>query len=312
MNQPPNKPSVRFIEIGEERAGQRLDNFLLAELGRPPKSVIYKMIRKGEVRINKGRCKPENKLALGDVVRIPPFDVPEADAPVSIGNRLLDTIRESIIYDCAEFMVINKPSGLAVHGGSGLSFGLIEALRQIFPDNKQMELVHRLDRDTSGCIVVAKKRAALREFHRMLREGEMDKRYWALVEGRWPNRKKMVSAPLKKNELRSGERVVRVSPEGKESLTEFAVLRRFSDSTLVEAKPITGRTHQIRVHAQYAGHPLIGDDKYGTDQVNQSFKNRGIGRLFLHAQSLSFPWKKSRISVEAPLESVLIQAMEAL
>lgn len=312
MNQPPNKPSVRFIEIGEERAGQRLDNFLLAELGRPPKSVIYKMIRKGEVRINKGRCKPENKLALGDVVRIPPFDVPEADAPVSIGNRLLDTIRESIIYDCAEFMVINKPSGLAVHGGSGLSFGLIEALRQIFPDNKQMELVHRLDRDTSGCIVVAKKRAALREFHRMLREGEMDKRYWALVEGRWPNRKKMVSAPLKKNELRSGERVVRVSPEGKESLTEFAVLRRFSDSTLVEAKPITGRTHQIRVHAQYAGHPLIGDDKYGTDEVNQSFKNRGIGRLFLHAHSLSFPWKKSRISVEAPLESVLIQAMEAL
>lgn len=312
MNQPPNKSSVRFVEIGEDRAGQRLDNFLLAELGRPPKSVVYKMIRKGEVRINKGRCKPENKLALGDVVRIPPFDVPAQDAPAPIGNRLLDTLRDSIIYDCAEFMVINKPSGLAVHGGSGLSFGLIEALRQIFPDNNQMELVHRLDRDTSGCIVVAKKRSALREFHRMLREGEMDKRYWALVEGRWPNRKKMVNAPLKKNELRSGERVVRVSVDGKESLTEFAVLRRFSDCTLIEAKPITGRTHQIRVHAQYAGHPLIGDDKYGTDEMNQLFKGRGIARLFLHAESLSFPWKKGRVSVQAPLEPKLLEAMESL
>jgi len=312
MNQPPNKPSVRFIEINEDRAGQRLDNFLLAELGRPPKSIIYKMIRKGEVRINKGRCKPDNKLSIGDVVRIPPFAVPEQDTPAPIGNRLLAILEQSIIYDCAEFMILNKPSGLAVHGGSGLSFGLIEALRQIFPDNKQMELVHRLDRDTSGCIVVAKKRSALREFHRMLREGEMDKRYWALVQGRWANRKKMVNAPLKKNELRSGERVVRVSPDGKESLTEFAVLRRFDDCTLVEAKPITGRTHQIRVHAQYAGHPLIGDDKYCTDDVNQQFKARGINRLFLHAHSLSFPWKKNVVNVVAELDEGLTKAMESL
>lgn len=312
MNQTPNKPSARFVEIGEDRAGQRLDNFLLAELGRPPKSVIYKMIRKGEVRINKGRCKPDNKLMAGDIIRIPPFSVPESDAPAAIGQRLLDVIKDSIIYDCPDFMIINKPSGLAVHGGSGLSFGLIEALRQIFPDNKQMELVHRLDRDTSGCIVVAKKRSALREFHRMLREGEMDKRYWALVEGRWPNRKKMVNAPLKKNELRSGERVVRVTADGKESLTEFAVLRRFTHCTLIEAKPITGRTHQIRVHAQYAGHPLIGDDKYGTDEANQLFKAQGIGRLFLHAQALSFKWKKHSVLVEAPLENKLVEAMEAL
>ena len=312
MNQPPNKPSVRFVEIGEDRAGQRLDNFLLAELGRPPKSVIYKMIRKGEVRINKGRCKPDNKLTIGDVIRIPPFAVPEQDAPAPIGQRLLETLKDCVLYDCADFMVINKPSGLAVHGGSGLSFGLIEALRQLFPDNNQLELVHRLDRDTSGCIVVAKKRSALREFHRMLREGEMDKRYWALVEGRWPNRKKLVNAPLKKNELRSGERVVRVNAEGKASLTEFEVLRRFSDCTLVQAKPITGRTHQIRVHAQYAGHPLIGDDKYGTDEVNLYFKSQGVSRLFLHAHSLTFAWKKQRLTIEAPLEDALIEALEHL
>lgn len=311
MKQIPNKPQVRFVTIDEGRDGQRLDNFLLAELGRPPKSVIYKLIRKGEVRINKGRCKPENKLSIGDVVRIPPFAV-EEDRPITVGDKTLDNVKQAILLETSEFMIINKPSGLAVHGGSGLKFGLIEALRQLFPQLTQMELVHRLDRDTSGCIVVAKKRSALREFHRMLREGEMDKRYWALVDGRWPTRKKIVNAPLKKNELRSGERVVRVSPEGKESLTEFDVLRRFSDVTLIEAKPVTGRTHQIRVHAQFAGHPLIGDDKYCEDEINQRYRDKGIRRLFLHAHSLTFKWKQDVIKVEAPLDGELLAALEGL
>lgn len=312
MKQIPNKPQVRFVTIDEGREGQRLDNFLLAELGRPPKSVIYKMIRKGEVRINKGRCKPDNKLSIGDVVRIPPFEVELEDKPLHVGDQTLEKVKQAIIYENNEFMIINKPSGLAVHGGSGLKFGLIEALRQIFPDLKQMELVHRLDRDTSGCILVAKKRSALREFHRMLRDGEMDKRYWALVDGRWPTRKKVVSAPLKKNELRSGERVVRVAEDGKESTTEFDVLRRFAESTLIEARPITGRTHQIRVHAQYAGHPLIGDDKYCEDSINQRYKDKGIRRLFLHAHSLTFSWKKQTVSVQAPLEDDLMLALENL
>jgi len=311
MKQLPNKPQVRFVTIDEGREGQRLDNFLLAELGRPPKSVIYKMIRKGEVRINKGRCKPDNKLHVGDVVRIPPFAVDE-DRPVQVGDRTLDSVKQAILLDNSDFMIINKPSGLAVHGGSGLKFGLIEALRQLFPELKQMELVHRLDRDTSGCIVVAKKRSALREFHRMLREGEMDKRYWALVDGRWPTRKKIVNAPLKKNELRSGERVVRVSADGKESLTEFQVLRRFTEATLIEAKPITGRTHQIRVHAQHAGHALIGDDKYCEDEINQRYRDKGIRRLFLHAHSLTFAWKKGVVSIEAPLDEELLAALEDL
>lgn len=305
------KTAVQFLQIDAERAGQRIDNFLLALMGRPPKSRIYKMLRKGEVRVNKGRIKPDYRLAAGDVVRVPPYDAPKA-GQVSVGEGRLAQIEAAVIEDNRDFLVVNKPSGLAVHGGSGLNYGLIEALRLIYPQQRSLELVHRLDRDTSGCILVAKKRSALREMHRLLREDGMNKIYLALVAGRWPSRKQVVNAPLKKNELQSGERMVRVREDGKPSLTEFRVMERFAGVTLMQAKPVTGRTHQIRVHAQYAGFPLVGDPKYGLDEVNAEMKERGIRRLFLHAAELAFPWDGAQFSISAPLEPKLVDALQAL
>lgn len=304
-----------FHTVDADRVGQRLDNYLLALLGRPPKSMIYKMLRKGDVRVNKGRVKPDYRLQAGDLVRLPPFAQPVSESTeqnVLVGQGLLQLLSQSVLFENSDFMAINKPSGLAVHGGSGLKFGLIEALRQLYPEQRNIELVHRLDRDTSGVILVAKKRSALRELHRMLREGEVDKRYWALVEGSWPARRKVVNAPLKKNELRSGERVVRVAADGKEAETHFSVVRRLSGVTLVEAKPITGRTHQIRVHAQFAGHPLIGDDKYGRDEVNEQLKSVGCRRLFLHAHQLNFRWKSEALVIGAPLPSDLQMCVDSL
>lgn len=283
---------VQFVEIDEGHVGQRLDNFLLGKLKGVPKSRIYRILRKGEVRVNKKRAKPELRLDYGDIVRIPPVRVAERKGPAQAGSGLLQLLESSILFEDDSLMVVNKPSGLAVHGGSGINLGLIEALRQMRPDARFLELVHRLDRDTSGCIMIAKKRSMLRYLHEQIREKRVDKIYQALVVGRWPNRKRKVDVPLKKNELKSGERIVRVDAEGKESLTEFTVLERFSDSslqeelTLIEARPITGRTHQIRVHAQFAGHPLVGDDKYGLDDTNKAMKEQGIKRLFLHAARL--------------------------
>lgn len=312
--QRPRGSAVRLVEVPDDFAGQRLDNFLLRELKGVPKSHIYRVLRKGEVRVNKGRAKPEYRLQAGDVVRIPPIVVAEASAPAFIGDELKQRLEASILFEDGDLLVLNKPSGVAVHGGSGVSFGLIEALRQMRPECTGLELVHRLDRDTSGCIVLAKRRPVLRHLHEQLREGGMDKRYLALVVGQWPAHRKEVDAPLKKNELRSGERVVRVDAEGKPSLTEFRVVQRFQGATLVEASPITGRTHQIRVHAQLAGHPLIGDEKYGDEAVNAQMKGLGFKRLFLHACRLSFklPGSKTERVFEAPLPDDLVQAMKRL
>lgn len=310
----PRGSSVRLVEVPADFAGQRLDNFLLRELKGVPKSHIYRVLRKGEVRVNKGRVKPEYRLQAGDVVRIPPIVVSEAPPPAFIGDDLKQRLEASVIYEDADVLVLNKPSGVAVHGGSGVSFGLIEALRQMRPDCSGLELVHRLDRDTSGCIVLAKRRPVLRHLHEQLREGGMDKRYLALVVGQWPAHRKEVDAPLKKNELRSGERVVRVDAEGKPSLTEFRVIQRFQGATLVEASPITGRTHQIRVHALLAGHPLIGDEKYGEEAVNAQMRGLGFKRLFLHACRLSFrlPGSKEERVFEAPLPDDLQEALKRL
>ncbi|MFL0798333.1 MAG: 23S rRNA pseudouridine(955/2504/2580) synthase RluC [Cellvibrionaceae bacterium] len=306
---------VQLIEIDEDQAGQRLDNFLMSRLKGVPKSRIYRILRKGEVRVNKKRAKPEQRLEGGDVVRVPPVRVAERQGPAQAGKGLLELLETSILYESDALMIINKPSGLAVHGGSGISLGLIEALRQMRPDARFLELVHRLDKDTSGCIMIAKKRSMLRHLHEVIREKKVDKIYNALVVGRWPNRKKQVDAPLQKNELKSGERVVRVDPQGKASLTEFKVLERFGDDfTLVEAMPITGRTHQIRVHGQFAGHPLIGDDKYGVDEVNKAVKNYGLKRLFLHAAALRvpLPGEKKLLQVSAPLGDELATGLEKL
>lgn len=305
---------VRFVTIDSEREGQRIDNFLLSELKGVPKSRIYKLLRTGEVRVNKGRIKPEYKLNEGDEVRIPPVRVSESAPGPSAGLRKVQALDDAILLETDGYLVINKPAGMAVHGGSGLSYGVIEALRALRPEAPFLELVHRLDRDTSGCLLVAKRRSALRRFHEALREKDMDKTYLALVQGKWPHRKQLINAPLQRNELQSGERVVRVREDGKESQTRFKVLENFVGCTLVEAMPLTGRTHQIRVHATHAGHPLLGDEKYGNDEEKALSAKLGLKRLFLHAAALSFvdPSTGKPVTVQAPLPdeltSVLVHA----
>lgn len=319
VNKPPQKTAeppaqVTWYTVSADEAGQRLDNFLLARLKGVPKSMIYRIVRKGEVRINKSRCKPEYKLKEDDVVRIPPVRVAPEQALPSPKLSQVATLEDAILFEDECLIVINKPSGLAVHGGSGLRFGLIEGLRSLRPKHAFLELVHRLDRDTSGVILVAKKRSALRSLHAQLRDKQMDKRYVALVAGQWPANKTKVNAPLLRNTLKSGERVVRVNPEGKESLTRFRVLESFRAGTLVEAEPVTGRTHQIRVHTQVAGHPIAGDDKYGDVAFDTLTKQNGLQRLFLHARALTFihPRTEQRMHVEAPLDETLEGVLQKL
>lgn len=305
---------VRFVDIDTDAAGQRVDNFLITQLKGVPKSHIYRLLRKGEVRVNKGRVKAEYKLEAGDQVRIPPVRLAERpDVPVP-SQSLTHTLENAILYEDKGLLIINKPAGLAVHGGSGVSLGLIESLRQIRPQDKFLELVHRLDRDTSGCIMIARKRSMLRHLQDLLREGKMKKTYHALVKGQWPERLTRVDAPLRKCESTGGGRIVRVDAAGKASLTLFRVLQRFADATLVEASPVTGRTHQIRVHAQAAGHPLVGDDKYGDDELNRQMKSRGVNRLCLHAARLEIqlPEQEQRLCIEAPLDVALARAIELL
>lgn len=306
-------PAVRFVTIDDGRAGQRIDNFLLTLLKGVPKSRIYKLLRTGEVRVNKGRIKAEYRLELGDLVRIPPVRVSESEPGPSPSLRKIQALDDAVLLETDGYIVINKPAGMAVHGGSGVSYGVIEGLRALRPEAPFLELVHRLDRDTSGCLLVAKKRSALRAFHEALREKDMDKVYQALVIGKWSTRKQLINAPLLKNELQSGERVVRVHPEGKESQTRFAVLENYSGCTLVEASPLTGRTHQIRVHAAHAGHPLLGDEKYGNDETVVLAGELGLKRLFLHAASLTFvePGTGKTITVTAPLPEELEAALVA-
>jgi 23S rRNA pseudouridine955/2504/2580 synthase len=305
---------VRLVVIDAGSAGQRVDNFLLRELKGVPKSRIYNLLRRGEVRVNKGRVKAEYRLQDGDQVRIPPVRsaVAEATPGGAPSQGLQQRLTAAILFEDDGLLVLDKPAGLAVHGGSGLSYGLIEALRAMRPEARFLELVHRLDRDTSGCIMVAKKRSALVALHAALRGDGVDKRYLALVAGQWPRGRRRVAAPLEKNTLQSGERMVRVSTGGKEALTEFEVIEQFAESTLVEARPITGRTHQIRVHAQYAGHPLACDDKYGDREADARFRERGLRRLFLHAHSLSFDWHGSRLQLKAELEPELARFLQTL
>ncbi|MDO6476972.1 23S rRNA pseudouridine(955/2504/2580) synthase RluC [Alteromonas sp. 1_MG-2023] len=305
---------VRFVTIEPDLEGQRIDNYLRTQLKGVPKSMIYRILRKGEVRVNKGRVKPEYKLQADDVIRIPPVRVSE---PKDTPNPKLDKVAEleqCILFEDDRILVINKPSGTAVHGGSGLNFGLIEGLRALRPDAQFMELVHRLDRDTSGCIIIAKKRSALRHLHAQLRDGQMDKRYQALVAGQWPENRFKVKAPLLKNVLQSGERLVSVNENGKPSETRYRILARYEDATLVEASPITGRTHQIRVHCLHAGHPIACDPKYGDEQFDDTMRSRDLKRLFLHAASIQFihPGSGETVRFLAPLDEQLTRALKQL
>lgn len=315
MNDTPSQATaVQMLVVAPELAGQRIDNYLRNQLKGVPKTLIYRILRKGEVRVNKGRIKPEYKLQAGDVVRVPPLRLAEPDAPAPVAAGILERLEAAIVFEDKALIVLDKPAGIAVHGGSGLSFGVIEALRQLRPEAKELELVHRLDRDTSGLLMVAKKRSMLRHLHQALRGEGVDKRYLALVCGRWESGRRQVSAPLLKNTLRSGERMVEVDAEGKEALTLFRVVRRFGDrATLVEASPVTGRTHQIRVHARHAGHPIAGDAKYGNDEFSREIRELGGKRLFLHAHRLRVPLPDGgELQLEAPVDEAWAAVLERL
>ncbi|MDE1166381.1 MAG: 23S rRNA pseudouridine(955/2504/2580) synthase RluC [Pseudomonas sp.] len=305
---------VQLIEVAPELAGQRIDNFLINVLKGVPKTLVYRIVRKGEVRVNKGRIKPEYKIQAGDIIRVPPVRLPERDEPVPVAQGLLQRLEAAIVYEDKALIVLNKPAGIAVHGGSGLTFGVIEAFRQMRPDAKELELVHRLDRDTSGLLMIAKKRSMLRHLHAALRGDGVDKRYMALVRGHWATAQKSVRAPLAKSNLRSGERMVEVNEEGKEALTMFKVLRRFGDfATMVEARPITGRTHQIRVHTLHAGHAIAGDSKYGDEDFSREIRDLGGKRLFLHAYQLTVPLPDGgELKLEAPVDEMWAKTVERL
>lgn len=306
-------PKVRFVSVPADQVGRRLDNFLAGELKGVPKSRIYRICRKGEVRVNKGRVKPDYRLRDGDQVRIPPVRVA---APVDRGDpdgNALQRINGRVVHEDARLLVLDKPAGMAVHGGSGISFGVIELLRRARPEAHYLELVHRLDRDTSGLLVIAKKRSALRELHDALRERRLHKRYLALVGGRWQGGRQTVDQPLLKNTLRSGERLVRVDAQGKRSITHFMPERLFADTALMSVDIVTGRTHQIRVHGAHIGHPLAGDQKYGDEALNRRLRAIGLKRLFLHAARLELPRAEGPpLVVEAPLGPELQQVLERL
>jgi 23S rRNA pseudouridine955/2504/2580 synthase len=303
---------LSLVEVGEEQAGQRLDNFLLARLKGVPRSRVYRIVRSGEVRVNSARAKPDQRLQPGDRIRVPPVRIAERPGAVP-GSGLVQVLAARILYEDASLIVVDKPSGLAVHGGSGLSLGLIEALRAMRPESQSLELVHRLDRDTSGCVMIAKKRSMLRHLHEALREGAVTKTYTTLVQGRWPKRLVRVALALEKNTVRGGERIVRAHEAGKASETRFRVIDAFRDATLLEARPVTGRTHQIRVHAQASGHPVAGDEKYGEREFNRLMREFGLRRLFLHASSIELALPDGApLAVAAPLDAELARLLDAL
>ncbi|EDQ00241.1 23S rRNA pseudouridine(955/2504/2580) synthase RluC [Shewanella benthica] len=316
MNTEAPKPKVQLVTIDEDHLGQRIDNYLMTKLKGVPKSRIYRIVRKGEVRVNKKRIKPEYKLQDGDIVRIPPVRVSDkSDRPgPSAKLTKVSQLEDRIVFEDKFIIVLNKPSGIAVHGGSGVDFGVIEAMRALRPTQKFLELVHRLDKDTSGVLLIAKKRSALRHLHDQLRFKKMQKDYQALVKGTWQARDKVIKAPLLKLTLKSGERIVRVNQEGKECETRFKILQRYQGATLVQASPVTGRTHQIRVHCQYAGHPIACDDKYSEQRFDDTMRVHGLNRLFLHAAQLRFthPGTEEIMIVQAPLDPVLTETLDKL
>lgn len=277
----------REIIVEEANVGQRIDNFLFTRLKGLPKSRIYRALRGGEFRVNKKRISAEYRLQRGDHIRVPPLRVAtvtptQAKRPQ---NAILQQLTQSILYEDKDLLIINKPSGIASHGGSGIHFGVIEAFRYLYPKLKFLELVHRLDRDTSGCLVLAKKPSLLKTLQQQLAKGEVEKTYLALVRNAWQGGSQRVKQPLLKQGLRSGERIVKIHPQGKPAETCFQPLRKFSQFTLIQARPLTGRTHQIRVHAAHLGHPILGDDKYGSRAEDKTI---AVQHLLLHAASLRF------------------------
>ncbi|MDF1817657.1 MAG: RluA family pseudouridine synthase [Immundisolibacteraceae bacterium] len=302
--------SGRFLTIEADEAGQRIDNYLLRRFKHLPRSRVYNLLRRGEIRINRRRTRPVYKLVAGDEVRVPP-KLDETVATVApVPDHLMERLRRAVVFESRELLVVNKPAGVAVHGGSGLSFGVIEMLRKMRPDERFLELVHRLDRETSGCLVVARKRSTLRSLHELWRNGDVKKSYLALVSGRWQGGK--VDFGLRKIE-RSGERVVIVDPQGKPSLSFFKPLGSSGDNTLMRVDIKTGRTHQIRVHAASSGHPIVGDQRYGEAQRGEKLNNNTQG-LCLHAESLEFrlPGEEQPMRFVAPPPADFQRIIDAL
>ncbi|HEX7053732.1 MAG TPA: RluA family pseudouridine synthase [Burkholderiales bacterium] len=305
---PAARPQVTWLQVGEESAAQRIDNYLLRHLKGVPKSHVYRVLRSGEVRVNSGRVGPEYRLQAGDRIRVPPVRMSPAARPPARPAEF------PVVYEDAALLVVDKPAGVAVHGGSGVSFGVIESLRASRPQAKRLELAHRLDRDTSGLLVVAKKRSALVELHRMLREGEVEKTYLAVVKGVPARAAFEIRAPLHKHVSASGERRVSVTQGGMSALTRIRLLKNNRDFSALEVRLLTGRTHQIRVHLAHAGHPVLGDDKYGDFQLNRSLAKQGIRRLFLHARRLAFdhPLTGERLRLEARAPAEMARFIERL
>lgn len=313
---PPASAEVKFLTVGEESTGQRLDNFLIRVLKGVPKTHVYRIIRSGEVRVNKGRASADARVETGDVVRLPPVRI--ADSVAAKADKPAPAREFPVLFEDDHVLAIDKPAGVAVHGGSGVSFGVIEQLRQARPAAKFLELVHRLDRETSGILLVAKKRPALTKLQDQFRDRETGKTYLALVAGAWPANRKVIDQPLHKYLQADGERRVKVvakdDPDGMRSITLVKVARKLllplageggdeGDFTLLEVTIKTGRTHQIRVHLASAGHPIAGDDKYGDFELNKALQKQGLKRMFLHAWRLQFdhPATGERIALQAPL-----------
>ncbi len=306
---------VRHLRIDAGHAGQRIDNFLLRELKGVPKTRIYRLLRKGEVRVNGGRIDPTYRLQADDTLRLPPVrqssEPKESRLPP---KEMLQRLEAAVLYEDDKLLVLNKPSGIAVHGGSGISFGAIEALRVLRPQARELELVHRLDRDTSGCLMIAKRRSKLRALHEALRSGRISKKYLTLLAGKLPRGSVPVEAALEKHQLQGGERMVRVTANGMQARTVFRALQRYPQASLAEADIATGRTHQIRVHALHIGHPVLGDDKYGDREQNKLMRRHGLKRLFLHAHSLTIRLDdgEPELTITAPLSPELQSVLDRI
>lgn len=310
-----NKVGVQYITVGEEYSGQRIDNYLLNKLKNVPKSFVYRIIRRGEVRVNKRRVHAFYRILDGDSIRLPPIFLDSSAKQIPPSKATTEVLKDRVLYEDKNLLVLNKPSGISVHAGSTIRVGVIEIMRYLFPTMPHLELAHRLDSETSGCLIMGKKRSILRELHELLRQGKITKVYWALTKNHWKDSELQVKLPLRKEYKEGGKKhVVEVHKMGKEAFTEFHPLRFFKDATLVEVRLHTGRTHQIRVHAAHLKHPIAGDDRYGEKIFNQECKKLGLKRMFLHARSVDFtlPSLNQHIRVIAPLDDELESFLKIL
>lgn len=308
------KSAVQYVMISRDEEGQRIDNYLMTRLKGMPRSRIYNLLRKGEVRVNKKRIAPSYKIIAGDTLRIPPLFLEEQAKLAPPSHATMEMLRARILYEDEFFLILNKPSGMSVHLGNTVRMGVIEILKYMYPKLTQLELAHRLDSETSGCLVLAKKKRILREVHQLLRAGEVTKIYSALTKGQWKKNELRVEVSLHKNYKDGGKHVVEVDSEGKSALTVFQPIKVYKQASLVDVKLYTGRTHQIRVHAQYQGHPIAGDDRYGDNEFNKFAHRLGLNRMFLHARAIEFilPSTGQRIKVDAPLDAELENTLKAL